>query len=355
MGKLINLLKNKKIYFQILYWIFYLIFFTIQRSSFYSPTTLTLFFPQFLINLIYLPGILLFTYFVTEFLIPRLYMRRKLLSFSLYLALTLLIYPLIAYLERVYIINIFVYEDPNPYSIYNFLVAIMVFIFGLAPLAGYKIALLISKESLYREQVEHDKLMTEVKLKEAELQLLKGQLHPHFLFNTLNNLYSLSIQKSARTSEVIIKISDLLNYIIYDCNTEKVSLEKEIEFIKSYIDLEKLRYDDTLKITTSFTGDFQEKYIAPMILHTFIENSFKHGASRDTGSPWIDIRININSNILNLNVINSRITEDNSGQATYGIGIENAKKRLALIYPDKHFLEIVKTRNTFNVSLEIQL
>lgn len=351
-----SFLKNKILYFHLMYWIFYLTFFTVQRSYYYyNPHPLTNFYPQLLTNLIYLPGILVFTYLVTEYFIPRFYSDRKLIRFLLSLFLILMIYPCIAYLERTYIINVFIYDDPIPYSIYNFLSAIMVFIFGLAPLAGYRIAVLITRESIYREQVEHDKMMTEVKLKEAELQLLKGQLHPHFLFNTLNNLYSLSIQKSSRTSDVIIRVSDLLNYIIYDCNTEKVSLEKEIEFIKSYIELEKLRYDDTLKLTTSFTGNFHGKHIAPMILHTFIENSFKHGASRDTGSPRIDILLNISGNILNLSVINSRMPDDEQEQTAGGIGIENAKKRLSLIYPGKHILEIVTTKTAFNVTLEIQL
>jgi len=156
-----------------------------------------------------------------------------------------------------------------------------------------------------------------------------------------------------KTPEIIIKLSDLLSYITYDCNSEKVSLEKEIDFIQSYIELEKLRYDKTLIINTSIVGDYKNKYIAPMILHTFIENSFKHGASKDTGNPRIDINLTLNDNWLNFNVFNSKVIEDD--KSISGIGIENAKRRLQLIYPNRHSLEIVSNRSTFNVFLEIQL
>jgi LytS/YehU family sensor histidine kinase len=229
----------------------------------------------------------------------------------------------------------------------------LIFVFGLAPLVWLKIAKHLRENALNFQKTEKDKLEAELKLREAELELLKGQIHPHFLFNTLNNLYSLSIQNSEKTSEVIIKVSDLLNYIIYDCRSEKVSLEKELDFINSYIELEKLRYDESLKLSISISGDYKNKYIAPMILHSFIENSFKHGASKTTENSWIDIFLNVNDECITFKVANNKATD--SGISNAGIGIVNVKKRLMLLYPDLHKLEINETENTYSVFLEISL
>ncbi|OFX86022.1 MAG: hypothetical protein A2W99_16550 [Bacteroidetes bacterium GWF2_33_16] len=349
--KKINLqkvLSNKYLYYHILYWVFYVLFFAIQRASVQSN-----FFSTLKLNLAFLPGVLIFTYFFVEFLVPQFFLKKRRVPFSLISIILLLTYPVFVYFERKYFIELYVFTYPDKYSLYNFLTAIVIFIAGLFPLVGFKVAKYIKDESLRSKQIENDKLEMELKLREAELKLLKGQIQPHFLFNTMNNLYSLSLDKSDKTSEVIIKLSDLLSYIIYDCSAEKVSLEKEIEFIESYIDLEKLRYDKSLKIKTSIKGDIKNKFIAPMILHTFIENSFKHGASKDTGNRRIEINLTINDNWLNFTVFNSKTNEE--GKQPSGIGIENAKRRLQLIYPNQHSIEIVSNRNTFNVLLEIHL
>jgi len=297
--------------------------------------------------------VLVFTYLFVEYLIPKFFFKKQQIPFSIISVVLLLAYPILVFLERRFVIEPYIFSYPEPYSLYNFLTAILVFIAGTFPLAGIKISSFIKKEALHHTRMEHDKLETELKLREAELKLLKGQIQPHFLFNTMNNLYSLSLEKSPKTSEVIIKVSDLLRYIIYDCNTEKVSLEKEIEFLKNYIDLEKLRYDKSLKLKAVFNGVTSNKFIAPMILNTFIENSFKHGASKDPENPRIDINLTINDDWLNFTVFNSKTTDEEKSPT--GIGIENAKRRLQLIYPTRHSLEIVSNRNTFNVFLEIQL
>lgn len=345
---LLKILSNKYLYYHILYWIFYVLFFAVQRASVQSN-----FIAALKLNLAFLPGVLLFTYFFVEFLVPQFFLKKRRASFSLISIILLLAYPVLVYFERKYFIELYVFTYPDEYTLYNFLTAIVIFIAGLFPLVGFKVANYIKDETLRSKQIEHDKLEMELKLRETELKLLKGQIQPHFLFNTMNNLYSLSLDKSDKTSEVIIKLSDLLSYIIYDCSAEKVSLEKEIEFIESYIDLEKLRYDKSLKIKTSIKGDKKNKFIAPMILHTFIENSFKHGASKDTDNPSIEINLTINDNWLNFTVYNSKADDDEKPGS--GIGIENAKRRLQLIYPNRHSIEIISNRNSYYVILEIQL
>jgi LytS/YehU family sensor histidine kinase len=284
---------------------------------------------------------------------PKLYFRRKFFQFSIYLALIIIIYPVIPYLVRTYIVEPFIYHDPNSYSFYNYFAAMLIFVFGMAPLAGFVIAKHLREEALKQGKIERDKLDAQIKLKEAELKLLKGQIHPHFLFNTLNNLYSLSLEKSDKTPDLLIRLADMLSYIIYDCNSEKVPLAKEIDFINSFIELQKVRYD-ACDIAFKLDGELNGKQIAPMILHTFIDNSFKHGADKDSGNPWIKISISARKGLLFFSVINSTKGDSDEERVT-GIGIQNAIKRLDLIYPDRYDIVINNSGNRYSVFLKLEL
>ena len=193
-----------------------------------------------------------------------------------------------------------------------------------------------------------------LKLKETELKLLRSQLHPHFLFNTLNNLYSLALEKSDKTPDLIIRLGDMLSYIIYDCNSDRVLLSKEIDFLNSFIELQKVRFI-SCDIKLDITGDIDEQKIAPMLLHTFIDNSFKHGAARISGDSWIKISIDINSGFIDFKVENNIPAGKDMIKETGGIGIENAKKRLQLIYRDRYDLQIHHSESTYSVFLKLQL
>lgn len=341
---------GSRIKYHVLYWVFYILFFTMQRSALTGYSEMV---PNFIINLIYLPNTLIFTYFISEILLPGIFFRRIKGFFIFLLIIIILIEPFFVYLIRVNIVEPHFLNKNGLYSFYNFLSAMVIFVFGATPIVSFKIGKWQKQAILRQAEIEHAKLDAELKLKEAELKLLRMQLHPHFLFNTLNNLYSLSVCKSEKTPEIIIKISDLLNYIIYECHSEKVWIEKEIEFLKSYIELEKIRFDDNLKISFSIQGDFKGKKIAPMILHTFVENSFKHGAGKTIASSWIDIDLNLISNLLNFQISNNKT--ENKVRNPNGIGIENAKKRLQLLYPGKHKIEISDNEDSFVVFIEMEL
>src|SRR4030095_11884219 len=140
----------------------------------------------------------------------------------------------------------------------------------------------------------------------AELQLLKAQVHPHFLFNTLNNIYAFSLENSPKTPGLILKLSSLLSYMLYDCKAEEVSLEKEIEIMKNYIDLEKERYGNKIEISWMVAGDTKDKYIAPLLLLPFLENAFKHGTSEQIEKPWLSVDISVNKQIIKCKIINSK-------------------------------------------------
>jgi two-component system, LytTR family, sensor histidine kinase AlgZ len=189
----------------------------------------------------------------------------------------------------------------------------------------------------------------------AELQLLKAQVHPHFLFNTLNNIYSFSMDNSPKTPGLILKLSSLLSYMLYDCKADKVRLEKEIEIMKNYIDLEKERSGNKIEISWNIEGNIKDKFISPLMMLPFLENAFKHGISEQIGNPWLSVDISVKSDILRCKIVNSKddcVSRNSNGN---GIGIYNVKKRLALIYSDHYELKMHDEGNFFVVSLILNL
>ena len=189
----------------------------------------------------------------------------------------------------------------------------------------------------------------------SELKFLRSQINPHFLFNALNNIYSLSILKSEKTPETILKLSDMLRYIIYDCNAEKVPLTKELNYIDNYISLQKLKMENMDNVKVDFTkaqGDF---LIAPMILIPFIENSFKHSSIEDQKNSWISMTLSTENDELNFHITNSLPAKIQSLDSASGIGLENVRRRLQLIYPGKHTLDVTLKELEFSVALRITL
>jgi len=194
---------------------------------------------------------------------------------------------------------------------------------------------------------------------ETELLFLKSQISPHFFFNTLNNIYSLSVEKSNKTPKIVLKLSELMRYMLYDTRTQKQSLENEILCIQNYLDLERIRNDDRLEVNMSVSGDIHDKEISPIILLTFIENAFKHGVNKNTGKVKIDIRFKVKEDFLYFTISNPtpEITAhtDNFNKSS-GIGIENVKKRLELGYnKDDYKLSFKNKNNIFVVKLIIKV
>jgi two-component system LytT family sensor kinase len=185
----------------------------------------------------------------------------------------------------------------------------------------------------------------------AELSFLKAQINPHFLFNTLNNIYALSVIKSEHTSESIMKLSNIMRYVTDEVSEDFVSLKREIDCVNDYIDLQKLRLGKKTKLDVSYTGDFLNKKIAPLVMMTFIENVFKYGISKHNNAN-ITITLTASGNKLIFFCQNS-IFEINKSVRRGGIGIANTKKRLELMYPDCHKLLISTSDSLFTVNLEI--
>ncbi|NJN26236.1 MAG: histidine kinase [Cyclobacteriaceae bacterium] len=189
----------------------------------------------------------------------------------------------------------------------------------------------------------------------SELKFLRSQINPHFLFNALNNIYALAVIKSEKTPDNILKLSDMLRYIIYDCNAERVPLAKEINYILNYIDLQKLKDDRITNIEVDFNHADPDCMIAPMLFIPFIENSFKHSKIEDFNRGWIIMRIENQQHQLHFSIANSLDNSSYTKDKVGGVGLENVKRRLELIYPGRHQLHIESTEEKFAVELKIFL
>jgi LytS/YehU family sensor histidine kinase len=196
--------------------------------------------------------------------------------------------------------------------------------------------------------------ITEKEKVNAELSFLKAQINPHFLFNTLNGIYSLAIQKSDNAPDAIVKLSEMMRYILTDAAHPFVSLKKELYQVNNYIELQKIRLGNTVSISYTFSGDSENQQIAPLILIHFIENAFKHGVNPDENSG-IDITVNIKGNTLLFKVSNKKVSSEIKDDLNSGTGIENSRTRLQILYPDKHKLKILNESAKFTVELELLL
>lgn len=229
---------------------------------------------------------------------------------------------------------------------------ILVCVFLIIALASALKILKHNYQSLEEKNALENKfLQTQLQLKEQELKFLKMQIHPHFLFNTLNTLYGFSLKKSEHTPEMILKLSSLLDYILYQVDNPLVSLRAEIQHIKDYISLEKLRFQEGLQI--NFLSDISddEIKIAPMLLLPFVENAFKHG-SHDNGVLQVNLQLKIDSKKLFFSVENSSKKKEKSDN---GIGLSNLKKRLEMLYKNDYMLVIDQQEKMFKIQLEILL
>jgi LytS/YehU family sensor histidine kinase len=191
----------------------------------------------------------------------------------------------------------------------------------------------------------------------TELKMLKSQINPHFFFNSLNSIYSLALENNPKTPEVVLQLSELMRYVLYDSSADRVDLKSEIVFLKNYVELEKSRFESSIRVEFSYNDNLPESVkIAPLLFIPFIENAFKHCNKGGANIPEIIIQV-ITSKLpaVELVVENSREPNISEHKQNGGVGLENAKKRLELIYPDHHKLKVVEEENKFLINLEIDL
>jgi hypothetical protein len=337
-----------------LFWLAIFIYHIIRIGFMYPPLmSASLFFS--LIEKAFLWGVIvnmMFTYSIVYFLIPNYFKRGKYILFA---------GGLVIILTSVYILNLLYVQYANPQFRQSIGLSLsqldfrngIIRILGNPPLIC---CLLLSLKTLKNWHLEQSK--SEMLAKEnanAELQLLKAQVHPHFLFNTLNNIYSFSLNQSPHTGTLIKKMSGMLEYMIHECDAELVPLEKELKLIHDYMGLEKVRYGKRLDMQIEIHGDFENKFITPLLMIPFVENSFKHGTSQMLRYPWIKLEMTTLRNELFFRLTNSKPSIASAHGQHNGIGLLNVNKRLQLLYPDKHQLTIESTEDTFMVQMQVTL
>jgi hypothetical protein len=287
--------------------------------------------------------ILLFFYLNFYFLIPKLYFTRKYAYFILALLICFLIVTflpdfVLPFRETPRMGH---RSGPGGSRMFFFIGHSLIFF-----LAVVFFSLMLKINNRWK-QTEKEKL-------KAELSYFKAQINPHFLFNTLNTIYSLAIQKSPDTSEAVVKLSGMMRYVLSEASQDFVPLEKEIGYISDYIDLQKIRFGETVTIDYNPCEPLPGKTIAPLILIPFIENAFKFGVN-PTEKSYIGILIRLEGNELHLNVFNRKVTKKVEAETSSGLGINNTRRRLELLYPQKHRLDVRDNDTDYIVDLFITL
>ncbi|MCE7995432.1 MAG: histidine kinase [Roseivirga sp.] len=337
-----------------LFWIAMLLLYS--RVLFHTQGS---FWYSFLNNIVLFPPIIGASYFLTYYQIPRYIYKKKYWQFAVSFIISIYVFTVLARMLTVYVSEPLLGIDrpfPGMWAIvlvsidrliqnYFFTIAL-----GASLMATVKILKQHLEERQKAERLEKEKHV-------AELNFLKAQIHPHFLFNTLNNLYTLTLQKSDLAPTTVIKLSEMLDYMLYQCNDKQVPIHKEIKLLNNYIDLERLRYGDRLEFSFDQQIDKPETPIAPLILLSLVENAFKHGASAAIRKPRIEIHIGVKDNVLKARVFNTKPEKVQADPARYkeGIGVSNIKRQLELIYPGAYSLEITEKEGYYSVDLEIQL
>lgn len=324
-------------------WLFFIYFFSYNSENIHFILAF---------STILLPITAATTYLIAYYLIPEFLLKKKILWFGIYSLFTLLFTTFFTVLSLIlsiaYIPDLRM-DDLPPMSRNYIFILILVYLV-VALISGVRLWKQNLQTAASNNELQRKILETQLHLKEQELEYLKSQIHPHFLFNTLNTIYGFALQKSKYTPDTIIKLSGLLDYILYQVKKPVVNLQQEITHIQQYIDLEKIRFQDTLNVSIATEGLNENIQIAPMLFLPFVENAFKHG---DLIDDFLRVEINIYSSEKNLH-FNIRNTCNFKGYKS-GIGLENIKKRLELLYPDRYVLQITPEENYFNVDLRIIL
>ncbi len=334
--------KSKRKYFHIGYWLFVVLFF-----GFFWGTDYGEFGKFYFSEVVLLPVKMGVVYLFLYFLIPRFLFKKK---YFLFLSLGILSLAaggvLLRTLNFLVVFPLFpppvIYPFLNIYEIMHRIVDINTLL--IIPAAG-KILVTWNENKNRTIILEKEKM-------EAELRYLRSRVNPHFLFNSLNNIYSLVQKKSESAGDMILKLSGLMRYMLRQTESDYIPMSKEIEFISSYIELEKIRFSEGTKINFEVTGDLAGKYIAPLILLPFVENCFKHVLPGNVKNSYIVIAIVISDKELVLRTKNSFNTQNLKKAA--GFGIKNVKKRLDILYNRMYYLEINKGKEDYSVNLKLE-
>ncbi|MFY7998419.1 MAG: sensor histidine kinase [Candidatus Kapaibacteriota bacterium] len=348
-----------------LWWWFFLSWLYAVKLASENPRTLwgvnTAYILSLTETLVYLPCHLLVTYSLLYVLILGYFLQKRYVAFvvgfiATYTAAVLISMP-ITYYVTIPLRETFGFAPPWNSTFAAFSTAIK----GGSSVLGFAIGIKLLK--LWYEKQRDNQILVQKNL-EAELSSLKAQIHPHFLFNTLNSVYALTLHASPDAPEAVLRLSAMLRTMLYDCAAERIPLHTELELIRNYIELERLRFGDRVDVSLAWNNADSEAFaIAPLLLLPFVENAFKHGVSASNDAAWISLETSIKSNILTFRLMNSKpemcneILHQEYAPSTIpsGLGLQNVRKRLDLLYPEKYTISINDESETFVVVLNVEL
>ncbi|MEZ7498663.1 sensor histidine kinase [Flavobacterium sp. Arc3] len=346
-----NKLYKISVTHHVIFWLIYFSFNTFRWGSYFND-----FLYSFKSNLLGFPIHMILCYLNIFVLMPYLVYKKKYFSYIIAILLALLIMMVVKFELTYYLLGHKVWpEGPQSIDRINLTYAIDTMI-GELYVITFATAIKITLDFLNENKRAAD--LTKIQL-ETELLFLKAQVSPHFFFNTLNNIYSLSVDRSDKTPKIILKLSELMRYMIYETKNGRQSLENEILCIQNYLDLERIRHDNRLQVNMAISGDIEDKKIAPILLLSFIENAFKHGVNKNIGNVKVDIKFKIKEDFLYFSISNpmpNTIISEENINATNGIGLANVTKRLELGYKKNDYKLTIKNKNnSFVVKLKIRV
>lgn len=338
--------KVQRIALHFLFWIVFTLVFSFI-FGYQSRLPYSFFLEHYLVSLV---PFAIFTYLTIYFFVPKLLYSKRIFLFLLMILPVSIAFAVFKLVMSKYIFyRFFVPDIFHPDEWISIKLIFQNFIWIWIPTTIFAAIKFFKAWFITR----NEKLEIEKKNLQSELQLLKAQLQPHFLFNTLNNLYVLALEKSDKTPDVVMKISELFHYVLYECDAREVLLEKEVSLINNYIELEKLRYDENLQLNFDIIGNIASSKIAPMLFFVLIENAFKHGARNELNKPEISLKLTALDNEVHFRIENTIPVDYIEYKQGKGVGLKNLKKRLNLLYPEKHKLKFENNENRFRVDLII--
>jgi len=345
------LYKKFKIAGHILFWLISITLLTLVFFFYEERLHFNLIIKSLIINIGFATGV----YINLIVLVPKFLKQKNYIFYIFWLVVLLTLCSLITQYTFIYPFH-YLFGNTNQFTSFNstlhsaFFFATLVYIIATSFLKFIKDWLSMQDLNLKLEKTERQKL-------EAELKTLKGQLNPHFLFNSLNNIYSLALIKSDKVPELILKLSDLMRHIIYESKENYISLEKELDFVNNFIALQKIRTSDKTKIEYKLEGQIPSAKIAPLLFEPFIDNAFKHGLPGTHDSDYITILFNFNqAGFLIFQLENNYEDSEQWNKKNSGIGIENVKQRLKHLYKQNEYeLILQKEAGIFSVLLKIKL
>ena len=296
-------------------------------------------------EIVFFSNLLMIAFVINYILLPRFFFNEKYLTFAVGVLLVITTALLIEefVLEKIY------FPDTRGKGFPGVFFTLVSILPVITILVGFKFAW-----DAYGKQREVNRLKEAIK--ESELQFLKSQINPHFLFNNLNNLYSFAIENSPRTPEIILELSAVLRYMLYDCKAAYVSLSKEVEQLKNFVKISELQIEDRGKVTFTSKDGEQDYQIAPLLLMVFVENAFKHSTASQSKDINIEVKLDVDdTGHLEFHCINTFEKHSNTDNLSSGIGLENVQKRLELLYPNAHQLTIKNDGGYYEVYLSLQL